>query len=243
MPEKNIPLLHQYQVSPFSAKVRRCLYYKEVAFETANYGLGGVRKIKKLNPRSKAPVLEHRGRMIPDSTDIIRYLESVYPQKPVIPQDRDQFALAHILEDWADESLYFYDLTMRSWPHNASLLADDLVIEDTGLIKKLFHRLAPGLIARQAHGQGIGRKNPEAVCAEMAEHFNSINTMVTGADWLVGDSLSIADIAIVSMCTVLERAAEAKALMNEQPELLAWRERVDQVTLPAGTAADQKALV
>ncbi len=74
-----MPIIHQYQVSPFAAKVRRCLYYKGVEFRVVNYGLTGVRKLKKLNPRSKAPVLEHGGKLVPDSTDIIRYLDGAFP--------------------------------------------------------------------------------------------------------------------------------------------------------------------
>lgn len=243
MAEPDKPILHQYQVSPFSAKVRRCLYHKGVEFEVVNYGLAGMGKIKKLNPRAKAPVLEHGGRFIPDSTDIIRHLESVYPEKPLIPSDDHEFALAHILEDWADESLYFYDLTMRSWPNNAGLLTEDLLLEDRGLARLFFRPLIPKLIAKQASGQGIGRKDRAAVCAEVKEHFNALNSIISDQDWLVGDGLSIADIAVASMCTVLERAEEAREAMSALPDLMAWRERVDAATLPPDTPADQRALV
>ncbi len=242
MSASDIPVLHQYQVSPFAAKVRRCLYYKGVEFQAVNYGLTGVRKIKKLNPRSKAPVLEHAGQFIPDSTDIIRYLDKTYPDRPVIPADITASAMAHVLEDWADESLYFYDLTMRSWPNNASLLADDLVIEDRGLMRKLMHRVAPAIIARQAHGQGTGRKEQAAVCEEVTAHFRAIDALLSDSSWLVGDALSVADIAVASMLTVLERAQEAKAAMSGFAALVAWRERVDGVTLPEGTPPDQRAL-
>lgn len=237
-----MPIIHQYQVSPFAAKVRRCLYYKGVEFRVVNYGLTGVRKLKKLNPRSKAPVLEHGGKLVPDSTDIIRYLDAAFPDRPVIPADPAASALAHILEDWADESLYFYDLTMRSWPNNAALLADDLVIEDRGLLRRLLHRVAPAIIARQAHGQGTGRKEKPAVCDEVGAHFRAIDTLLADNAWLAGNMLSVADIAVASMLTVLERAEEARASMAGFPLLGAWRERVDAATLPAGTPPDQRAL-
>lgn len=236
-------VLHQYQVSPFAAKVRRCLYYKGVDFEVVNYGLAGMRKIRKLNPRAKAPILEHRGELIPDSTDIVRYLDKIYPDKPVIPNNAADSALAHVLEDWADESLYFYDLTMRSWPNNANLLADDLVMADSGLAKKFFHRIIPSALARQAHGQGTGRKDRDAVCADADRHFQAIVALVEQSGWLVASRLSIADIAVASMCTVLERAEEAKACMETYPILVAWRERVDEATLPGDTPRDQRALV
>ncbi len=237
------PTLHQFQVSPFAAKVRRVMYYKGIDFDVVNYGLTGAGKIKKLNPRGKAPFLEHRGEIIPDSTDIISYLEKHYIDKPVIPSDPIFKAQTHILEDWADESLYFYDLTMRSWPNNAQSLADDLLLEDSGLMEKIFRAIIPKAIAKQASSQGVGRKEHSAVCDEVGEHFNAINVLVSNNDWLVGEQLSIADISVVSMCTVLERAEEARAMMEKLPQLMAWRERVDNKTLPANTPANQKALV
>ena len=237
------PILHQYQVSPFAAKVRRCLYYKGIPFDTVNYGLSGVGKIKKLNPRGKAPFMVHNGLIIADSTDIIGYLEKTYPEKRLIPADARLSAQASIIEDWADESLYFFDLTMRSWPNNSALLAEDLLLEDKGIMRRVFQPLIPRIIARQAHGQGTGRKDRESVCKEIEEHFRSIDTLVKDTGWLVGDHLSVADIAVASMCTVLDRAEEAQALMAEAPALLDWRERVDILTLPQGTPAAQRALV
>jgi glutathione S-transferase len=237
-------VLHQYQVSPFAAKVRRCLHFKGIAFEVINYGLTGVGKVRKLGPAGKAPVLEHNGRLIADSSDIVRHIEESFPDKPTLyPEEAHQGALAHLFEDWADESLYYYDLTMRSWPVNARWLADDLVIEDSGAMKFLLHFLAPKIIRKQARNQGTGRKTYEAVCADAARHFEAINTLVSDKAWLVGDSPSIADIAVASMLTVLERATEARNLMATQPALLNWQQRVDALTLPEGTPDSDRALV
>lgn len=236
-------VLHQYQVSPFAAKVRRCLHFKQVPFAVKNYGLSDVGKVRKLSAAGKAPVLEHDGAMIADSSDIIRHLEQRFPDPPVFPADAGARALAHVFEDWADESLYYYDLTMRSWPGNAHWLADDLVREDTGLTRRLFQYLAPKIIGKQARDQGTGRKPAAAVCQDVGRHFEAIDALVAGGAWLVGDAPGIADIAVVSMLTVLERAAEAKAMMAGHPSLMAWRARVDALTLPEGTAGDDRALV
>lgn len=236
-------ILHQYQASPFSAKVRRTLYFKGIDFQVQNYGISGAGKIRKLNPTGKAPVLQHGQQLIPDSTDIIRYLEQLSPDRPVIPADPGLRAAAHIIEDWADESLYFYDLTMRSWPNNLGLLADDLLQEDSGLMKRLFRPLIGKAIVKQASAQGVGRKDKSVVCREASAHFTAIDAMLGEADWLVGDTLSVADVAVASMCAVLERAEEAREMMNALAVLTAWRERVDALTLPANTPPEQRALV
>lgn len=239
----NRPIIHQYQVSPFSAKVRRVMYYKGIDFDVVNYGLSGAGKIKKLNARGKAPILEHNGQLIADSTDIIAYLEQLHPEKPVIPTDPIEQAHAHVLEDWADESLYFYDLTMRCWPNNADLLADDLLLEDKGLFAKVLRPLIPKILNKQARTQGVGRKERTAICAEVETHFDAINKIISKTGYLVGDSLTIADISVVSMCTVLARAEEANAMMRDRPTLIDWRNNIDRLTLPADTAEHMKALI
>ncbi|MEM9257099.1 MAG: glutathione S-transferase family protein [Pseudomonadota bacterium] len=236
-------VLHQYQVSPFAAKVRRCLHFKGIPFEVTNYGLTGFGKVRKLSHAGKAPVLEHRGDWIADSSDIIQHLERHFPETPVIPTAPADRALAHVFEDWADESLYYYDLTMRSWPNNANWLADDLTLEDSGLLRRVFHSLAPKIIAKQARDQGTGRKPREAVCQDVAQHFTAIDHLVADDGWLVGDALSIADISVVSMFTVLERAEEARILFMQHPALRAWQARVDALTLPKGISEDNRALL
>ena len=116
-------------------------------------------------------------------------------------------------------------------------------MEDAGAMKRLFHYLAPKIISKQARDQGTGRKTHEAVCADVARHLESINALVVDQAWLVGEALSIADISVVSMLTVLERATEAKELMASQPALQHWQQRVDALTLPEGTSGADRALV
>jgi glutathione S-transferase len=235
-------ILHQYQVSPFAAKVRRVCYFKNIPFETHNYGLTKLSAVKKISPSGKLPALQVGERIVVDSTDIVACLEE-QGGEPVFPAEPGLRALAHIIEDWADESLYFYDLTMRTWSHNVGLLAEDLTLEESGFMKKIFRRLIPSAVLKQAKGQGIARKSHAEVCRDVERHFDAVDDLLKNGDFLVGDKLSIADISVVSMCTVLDRADEAREMMAARPALQAWRERVDELTLPAGTAPFERALV
>lgn len=237
-------IIHQYRASPFSAKVRRALHYKGVPFSVVNYGIAGAAKIRKLNPTGKAPILEHGDRIIPDSTDILRYIEQCFPDKPLFPRDPALLAQAHVLEDWADESLYFYDLTMRCWPHNYDQLAEDLLLEDGPLLRRIFRPLIGKAILKQARAQGIGRKDHGTICREVGAHFQAIDAMVAGRDWLLeGADPTVADIAVVAMCSVLDRTEEGAAAMAALPGLMAWRERMDSISLPPATAPADRVMV
>src|SRR3546814_18118542 len=70
-------------------------------------------KLKRLSPAGKVPILELDGVVLHDSSDICRALESYAPSPALFPVDPQARALVDILEAWADESLYFFEMTMR----------------------------------------------------------------------------------------------------------------------------------
>ncbi len=236
-------LLHQYQVSPFAAKVRRALHYKGLKFEVRDYAVADAGKIRKtISPTGKTPVLEHAEQRIVDSTTILRYLDKTFPDKPLLPADPAELALVHIIEDWADESLFFYDLAMRGWPNNIDWLKRDVLSHDTGISRWFMGKVMGKFVRKTGETQGIGRKSKEVILAEFREHLQAIVGMMGNGDWLVGDQMTVADIAVASMCTVLDRAEEAEKMMRRRNRLRAWRERVDAATFPPGTAPEDRAI-
>ncbi|MFQ3323453.1 MAG: glutathione S-transferase [Pseudomonadales bacterium] len=234
--------LHQYQASPFCAKIRRVLYYKFLSFDMVNYALLDISKVRKLSPIGKLPVLEHKGVFIADSSEITAYLDELTPDKPLIPADSLQQAQVHIIEDWADESLYFYDVTMRCWDNNITLLEDDLLIENPGLFGRLIRPIVGKALRKTTATQGIGRKPKKQVLEDVERHFKALEALLENSDWLVGDELTIADISVASMCTVMARAQEGHALMNRFTRLSQWRSRVDELTVAAGVLPEKVAL-
>lgn len=235
--------LHQFQVSPFAAKVRRAMRYKGLEFEPVDYAVAEAGKIRRtVSPSGKTPVLEHDGELIVDSTTILRYLDEKFPAPPILPADPALRAQAHIIEDWADESFFQYDLVMRSWPNNVGWLLDDVLSHDSGMARWFFRKVLPGALSKGTKAQGLGRKDAATICREVEAHFDALVDMLGDREWLVGDQLSVADIAVASMCTVIERAEEAAAMMDKRPSVLAWRERVDTATMPPGTAPGDRAI-
>ena len=235
-------ILHQYQTSPFCAKIRRVLYYKYLSFEVVNYALLDISKVRKSNPIGKLPVLEHKGKFIADSSKITEYLDELTPDKPLVPVNSIHRAYAHIIEDWADESLYFYYVTMRCWDNNITLLEDDLLIENPGFFGRLIRPIVGKALRKTTVTQGIGRKSKEQVLEDVEAHFSALESLLENNDWLVGGQLSIADISVASMCTVIDRADEGRELMALLPQLSGWRKRVDELTVPSGMSREDIAL-
>jgi glutathione S-transferase len=105
--------LFRFAASPFRDKVRRVLRYKSVPFEIVEWPLLEVGDIAKKNPAGKLPILEIDGVTIPDSTTIALEVEKRFPTPTLVPADAADRARVLALEDWADESLYFYEMASR----------------------------------------------------------------------------------------------------------------------------------
>ncbi len=224
-------VLYQFEISPFADKVRRALRLKSIEYSIVEVIPSKVSKFKTISPTGKFPALRWNDELIIDSTDILRFLDSQVPDPRLLPQDPKARALAHILEDWADESLYFYDIAIRVKPHNTALFVDDLARYETGLAAALMRKIIPPAMRKIGNTQGLARKSAEDLAVEIERHFEALEEMLEGNAFLLGDAISSADLSVASMLHVLIRAQEPAASLPKYQRLSAWKDRVDQITL------------
>lgn len=226
--------LHQFEVSPFCDKIRRALRWKGQPFEVVEVPLAQAASIRKINPAGKLPTLEHDGEFIADSTDIARHLEERFPDPPLYPSDPRQRALCHVLEDWADESLYFYEMRLRfTFPHNAERFVPQLVAHDGALVRSLAPHVIPRMMRSLTRRQGVGRKSEARVVADVQHHLDAVDGLLQRSEWLVGEALSIADLSVFAELFCIRATDEGAKLVEGRPAVAAWMQRVDAATAPA----------
>ena len=226
--------LYQFQSSPFCEKVRRILNYKGVDFETVEVDRRQVALHVNVSPFGKFPAISNGDDAVCDSTDIAYYLEEKFPEKSLIPTDEKLNAQMHMAEDWADESLYFYEITMRlSWEHNARQT-----------VKKVMATLPPELSEEQAlslmlngsqkliAAQGMGRKTKEQVIADAERHLKAISVTVGESGYMVGDSITLADISVISQLGCMLDATEVRQMIESYPNVSNWMNRVNDLAAP-----------
>jgi glutathione S-transferase len=233
--------LYQFELSPYADKVRRVMRLKGVAFETVEIPVSAPKKFSHISPTGKFPAVVSDGKTIVDSTDICRWLEAQFPEPRVAPENPRDAALATILEDWADEALYFYDLTMRNWPQNRAWFVQDLLHhQKPGFTRNLLAAVIPGALLKATKAQGLGRKAEATVVADLAAQFDALAALVADGGWLAGPRLSTADIAVRVMVNVIERSREGRALLEARPALADWARRVDAAAPPEGLSITRK---
>jgi glutathione S-transferase len=224
--------LYQLSSSPFTEKARRALNYKGLSFQTHEVvrAVVGNGDYDHVSPTRKFPTITDGETNVWDSTDILRHLERAYPQKPIIPTDPRLAAIAHVIEDWADESLYFYEILMRAgWEHNLDASLETFA-------KSMPHiprdKLRPGILAGATAlttTQGLGRKPRAQIRDDADRHFLAVDGLLEGQDWLVGDKPTTADFAVAGQLNALLFAVEAREALARSRHIQPWLERLDVV--------------
>jgi len=221
--------LYQFSSSPFTEKVSRILSFKGLDYRVEEINRLKTKEYRDVSPFGKFPAMEILGEAVCDSTDIAHALEKSFPAKALFPKDESLKAQVHILEDWADESLYFYEMTMRvTWLNNAKItlakIKNTLPPLPDWLLLKIIMKKASKIVLMQ----GLGRKNKSQVVNDVQRHLNAINALLSNSSWLVGDTITLADIAVIAQLNCLLDTPEVQEMMESLPAIRSWMDRVDE---------------
>jgi len=102
--------LYHHGTSACAAKVRLALAEKQLQWQGHYIDILAGQQFDaaflRVNPKAVVPVLVHDGRVIRESTVICEYLEEVFPEHPVYPQDAYLRAQVRIWTKAVDEELH-----------------------------------------------------------------------------------------------------------------------------------------
>ena len=97
-------MLRVYRI-PFSTNVERvslALAHKGLEVEWVDVDAADRSPVERVSGQPLVPVLVHDGRVVPDSTVILRYLEDLQPEPPLFPRDEARRAELEVFLDWFD---------------------------------------------------------------------------------------------------------------------------------------------
>jgi glutathione S-transferase len=227
-------VLHQWSISPYCGKVRKVLDLKGLRYRLEDYGGLRALKPKSLSASGKLPVLDYDGTRLEDSSAIARWLDARHPSPPLWPAAEGDRQLAYLLEDWADESLYWFELWLRVFDPEAldrtvAIACQGRARYEWPIFKQGMRRYRSRVIA-----QGLGRYPSETVLANFRAHLSALDGRLAQGSWLVGDAPSIADIAVAAQLDEVMRTSSLASAIEALPRLASWLRRCQ---FPAASAA------
>ena len=206
--------LYDWAPSPFCMKIRALLDYKGAAYDRRP-ALGAMRFVRRRGGIGKVPALEIDGEFIVDSTDIAHEIERRLPSPATQPLDTRERALCHLLEDWCDESLYFFGLYYH-WQHAAGRAQTGAYYCQTLQGRIAYHLLRPHIL-RQLRGQGLGRKPDDRIRADLDRQLDAVETLLGASPFLLGSTPYLCDFALMSQLVYLQRAPATRELLRDRP--------------------------
>jgi glutathione S-transferase len=220
------PLADQESASPFCVKVHYALRYKRLPFTIVNVKSPG--EVRKLSSRGKLPVLEYDGVAIADSSEIIRRLEMHHPEPRLYPLDKKTCAHAMMIEDWADESLYWHVVYER-WLVRDQFrqLAAEFFAPAPAALRPLIKTMVRRSVVKQIHEQGLGRFTVHEHREKLRQTLDWLEVIVNGR-FLCGADLSIADIGVAAQIAALmiPQTPVVAAEVRRRSNLMGWLEGV-----------------
>ncbi len=188
-------------MSPYVRKVRLALAFKNLDYEQVDVipiGDDLPPEFKANSPLGKIPLAHIDGNWIPDSAVILAYLERSRPQPPLLSSDPKLAARALWYEVYAGS-------------HMTSVIGGHLFAEVI---------LAPAFFNRESNHEEIELAKNEEIPA-IFDYFES----QLDSDYLVGDSMGLADICVGSPFIAMHHC-DFRCDANKWPKTAAYIERI-----------------
>jgi glutathione S-transferase len=225
--------LLQFSTSHYCRKARLALGYKGCPYTIENLTPGlHLLKLKPLTPFTTVPVLldtiDDRNpspTVITDSSRILAYLDQQYPRPNLIPEDRDQRDRALQLEDWIDESIG----TATRFVYYQYRATEGKAIDPSWM------SMAVIAIVRRQYGIQAATAQQAAERLDFALPW--IDRTWQTQSWLVGDALSVADIAAAALLSPLALLPTYRATYPALFERIAAIHTICNELLPPGLNA------
>jgi glutathione S-transferase len=236
-----MPGLHLYglRAAPFTEKVVRGLHLKRLAFEL--HEPQTPEDYRRWNPETGLlPLLDLDGERVHDSTAILLRLDERFPEPPLLASNPRTALAQRRLEEWADESFFWYWLRWQGTQPQASAIPVQRALADARPgVDPPAAGVGPALRAfgarllRRSPGPGPGRPADAArLLDELDQRLRDLVRLLAGRPFFYSDRVSMADLAVFAMLRSLaaDSIPGGAQLLARHAELGAFMRRVEQAT-------------
>ena len=205
--------------------MRLCIEEKGLAYESRVVDLEKMEhhspEYLKINPNGVIPALIHDGRSLYESGTICEYLDDVFPEPPLRPDDAYERASMRNWIRHADERIG--NLIIFNWVHGLAKTAAQW--SDAELAERL--KKIPSKERQEAWIRAARRPYTEeeraAARGRLVEMLDRMEAAMEKTGWLAGKRYSIADIALVPFVKrIEEEIAPDEVTAAKHPRVAAW---------------------
>lgn len=211
-------------------KVLMTLDEKKLDFETQEINLFKCEQYDpeylKLNPKGVVPTLDHDGKIVIESTLICDYIDAIFPDPLLIPEDpflRVQVGLwAKAIDEGIFEATRELSFSAMFRQKMKGMTEDQRQVRfrNVGDPERRSRYMSTYELGVESHYVLEAIADYEKLFKDMARALEG------GNDWLLGDTYSLADIALAPYAARLDYLNLLDVWIDERPQIRAWFERV-----------------
>ncbi len=230
---KGVHVLH-FMGSSCSQKLRVFLNLKGIAWESHHIDLPGNENFRPwflgINPRGLVPALVHDGAVHIESNDIIMYLERTFPVPKLIPAGHEEEVAARLKHE-DDLHLDLRTLSFRfvfalPGPPKPAAALQSYATSGSGTVQGAADHDKQVQIEfwERAAREGFTDERARASARKFRTEFDSLDKQLARQPYLMGEALSVLDIAWLIYAHRLSLAGYPFQRLH--PHVFAWKERL-----------------
>ena len=237
--------LYQFRHSAFCLKTRMALKAKKLVYrvEEVKPGIGQI-EIFQISGQKQLPIImDDNNQIISDSSNICEYIDKKNSNNKLFPEDPILFAQSKLIEDWADTTMA--SLCKKALIKSAfdnpklreALLPDDIPSSIKGIIDNI-----PFKNLNNISNLFLSDKSN----IEFQKILESLSKALLNKNFLIGNSLSIADISVASQLSLLKFPNSSGSSLSGEgcqefinnpylENLFQWRDNIEEKIFSASS--------
>ncbi|MFP6781624.1 MAG: glutathione S-transferase family protein [Gammaproteobacteria bacterium] len=234
--------LYHNDMSSCAQKVRFVLHEKDLEWEGEELDLRAGEQLDeaflKINPKGLVPTLVHDGNILAESNVIIEYLNEAFPSPALLPEEPLARARVRAWMKKLDDGVHLETIAL-----SFGIAFRHQLIKACGNDEALDAHFAriPDPYVRDIQRQVVHAGIDSPRCQQAIHVFDNLlqdlDDALASQDWVVGDRLSLADIAYGPYATRLHRL-HLDGMWNNRPHFARWFDAI-QATAGYKTALTQ----
>lgn len=212
-------ILHHYQGSLFSEKIRAILGFRQLAWRSVT--ISPIMPRPLLMPLTggyrRTPVMQVGADVFCDTHIITEYLDQAHPEPPLIPPTLG----------WAVRSL-----TARADTHLFQVVV--ALCFQPAAVTAMLETMGPELAAKFAAdraeltkgSEGVTRMAPEVAQTYLIDELERLEAQLDAADWVCGDAPTLADFAVYHCLWLLQNNSVVAGLLKPFARVDGWMQRI-----------------
>ena len=210
--------LYQFKHSAFCLKTRMALHAKKLQYrvEEVTPGIGQF-EIFKLSGQKQVPIIvDDNDQVINDSSIICEYIDKKNDNNPLFPDDPMLFAKCKLIENWADTTMAATcrKSLIKSAIENPQLRTALLPDEIPSSLRSIVDKLPLKNLSKISKVFLSSKDN-----LDLQKLLEALSKSLIDRKYVIGDSLTIADISIAAQLSLLKFPKSAGPFLSGEGSL------------------------